>query len=121
MSRKEYLTTKCGSAERYRSIAQRVEQAAAAEGLSYNLDNIKRQPNTLDCHRLILWGGEIGHAADMKQRLMDLYFTEGGDLTARDVLVAAAATWAPDANRRPAPARGGGHVDVSIPSPQPAK
>src|SRR5260370_10699697 len=91
MSRKEYLTTKCGSAERYRSIAQRVEQAAAAEGLSYNLDNIKRQPNPLDCHRLILWGGEIGHAADMKQRLMDLYFTKGGDLTDRDVLVAAAA------------------------------
>src|SRR6266404_6154515 len=62
-------------------------------------DDIKRQPNTLDCHRLILWGGEIGHAADMKQRLMDLYFTEGGDLTDRDVLVAAAAACGLDADR----------------------
>src|SRR5260370_41269752 len=99
MSRKEYLTTKCGSAERYRSIAQRVEQAAAAEGLSYNLDNIKRQPNTPDCHRLILWGGEIGQAADMNQRVMDLYFTESGDLTDRAVLPSAAAASRPAADR----------------------
>jgi predicted DsbA family dithiol-disulfide isomerase len=91
ISREEYLTAKFGSPERYRSIAQRVAQAAAAEGLSYVLDGIKRQPNTLDCHRLILWAGEIGKAAAMKQRLMDLYFTEGGDLTDRDVLVKAAA------------------------------
>src|SRR5262249_2721497 len=91
MSREEYLTTKFGSPERYRAIAERVARAAAAEGLTYNLDNIKRQPNTLDCHRLILWAGES--AARMKQRLMQLYFAEGGDLTDRDVLVAAAAEW----------------------------
>src|SRR5215467_14701297 len=72
ISRDDYLTTKFGSPERYRAVAQRVAQAATAEGLRYNLDNIKRQPNTLDCHRLILWAGEIGHAANMKQRLMDL-------------------------------------------------
>jgi predicted DsbA family dithiol-disulfide isomerase len=91
VSRQDYLTTKFGSPERYRTIAQRVALAAAAEGLSYDPDNIKRQPNTLDCHRLILWAGEIGNAARMKQRLMDLYFTEGADLTDREVLVSAAA------------------------------
>ncbi len=58
ISRDEYLTTKFGSPERYRAIAQRVAAAAAAEGLSYVIDGIKRQPNTLDCHRLILWAGE---------------------------------------------------------------
>jgi predicted DsbA family dithiol-disulfide isomerase len=91
ISRDEYLTTKFGSPDRYRAIAQRVAQAAAAEGLTYVIDGIKRQPNTLDCHRLIHWAGEIGSAARLKQRLMDLYFTEGGDLTDRDVLVKAAA------------------------------
>jgi predicted DsbA family dithiol-disulfide isomerase len=99
MSREEYLTTKFGSPERYRAIAQRVAQAAAAEGLSYVLDGIKRQPNTLDCHRLILWAGEAGVAARMKQRLMDLYFTEGGDLTDREVLVQAAAACGLDGER----------------------
>jgi predicted DsbA family dithiol-disulfide isomerase len=89
ISREEYLTTKFGSPERYRGIAQRVAAAAAAEGLSYAIDSIKRQPNTLDCHRLIRWAGP--NAAPMKQRLMDLYFTEGGDLTDNEVLVKAAA------------------------------
>ena len=91
ISREEYLTTKFGSVERYNGIAARVKAAAAAEGLTYAVDKIKRQPNTLDCHRLILWAGKQGQAARMKQRLMDLYFTEGGDLTDPNVLVKAAA------------------------------
>jgi predicted DsbA family dithiol-disulfide isomerase len=97
ISREDYLTTKFGSPERYRGIAQRVAAAAAAEGLTYAIDNIKRQPNTIDCHRLILWAGESGSAAQMKQRLMDLYFTEGGDLTDREVLIGAAADCGLDA------------------------
>jgi predicted DsbA family dithiol-disulfide isomerase len=90
IGREQYLTTKFGSPERYKSIAQRVAAAAKDEGLTYALDKIARQPNTLDCHRLILWAGNIGAAAKMKQRLMDLYFTEGGDLTDPDVLIQAA-------------------------------
>ncbi len=91
MSRDEYLTTKFGSPERYQGIAGRVAAAAAEEGLTYAVDKMKRQPNTLDCHRLILWAQEIGKAPQMKQKLMDLYFTQGADLTERDVLVKAAA------------------------------
>src|SRR5450830_1157747 len=90
ISREEYLTTKFGSPESYKGIAQRVVQAAAAEGLTYAMDKISRQPNTLDCHRLIRWAEGIGKAAEMKQRLMDLYFTEGADLTNHAVLVQAA-------------------------------
>jgi predicted DsbA family dithiol-disulfide isomerase len=91
MSREQYLTTKFGSPERYKGIAQRVGAAAAEEGLVYDSDRMKRQPNTLDSHRLIRWAEDIGKAAEMKQRLMDLYFTEGADLTDRVVLVQAAA------------------------------
>jgi predicted DsbA family dithiol-disulfide isomerase len=91
ISREQYLTAKFGSVERYKGIAQRVSAAAAAEGLTYAMDKISRQPNTLDAHRLIRWAGGIGKAAEMKQRLMDLYFTEGADLTNHAVLVQAAA------------------------------
>jgi predicted DsbA family dithiol-disulfide isomerase len=91
ISRKEYLTTKFGSPERYKGIAQCVSAAAATDGLTYAIDKISRQPNTLDAHRLIRWADGIGKAAEMKQRLMDLYFTEGADLTNRAVLVQAAA------------------------------
>ena len=99
ISREEYLTTKFGSPERYKAIAQRVAMAAQAEGLTYAIDKITRQPNTLDCHRLILWAGKSGDPARMKQRLMDLYFTEGGDLSDRDVLVKAAADCGLDAEQ----------------------
>jgi len=91
MARNEYLTTKFGSPERYKDIAVRVKAAAAEEGLTYAVDKMKRQPNTLDCHRLILWAQSIGKSAQMKQRLMDLYFTDGADLSDRETLVKAAA------------------------------
>ncbi|MBV9557493.1 MAG: DsbA family oxidoreductase [Pseudolabrys sp.] len=90
MTRDEYLTTKFGSPERYTQIAQRVAMAAKQEGLTYNIGSLKNQPNTLDCHRLILWAAGVGKAPQMKQRLMDLYFTEGGDLTSRETLIKAA-------------------------------
>jgi len=98
MAREEYLTTKFGSPERYKGIAQRVSAAAAAEGLVYASDKMKRQPNTTDCHRLILWADAQGKAPAMKQKLMDLYFTEGADLSDRETLVKAAADVGLDAD-----------------------
>lgn len=91
ISREAYLTKKFGSPDRYKDIAKRVQAAAAEEGLVYASDKMKSQPNTIDAHRLIRWADAIGKAPQMKQRLMDLYFTEGGDLTQREILVQAAA------------------------------
>jgi predicted DsbA family dithiol-disulfide isomerase len=99
ISRTEYLTTKFGSVDRYNANAQRIVGVAASEGLTYVPDKIKRQPNTTDCHRLIYWAEESGTAPRMKQRLMDLYFTEGADLTDRETLVNAAADCGLDASR----------------------
>jgi predicted DsbA family dithiol-disulfide isomerase len=90
IDRKTYLETKFGSVARYDAIAERVAAAAAAEGLVYASDKIKRQPNTIDCHRLILWARNGADPARIKQRLMELYFAEGADLSHRDVLVQAA-------------------------------
>jgi len=91
ISREEYLTTKFGSVEAYKGIAGRVVAAAEQEGLSYRPELVARQPNTIDCHRLIHWADAIGKAPEMKQRLMELYFRDGGDLTDVNVLVQAAA------------------------------
>jgi predicted DsbA family dithiol-disulfide isomerase len=95
MSREDYLITKFGSVERYNANNQRVADAAAAAGLDYQRDLIKRQPNTIDCHRLIAWSDD---PSAMKQRLMQLYFAEGGDLSDREVLVAAAVDCGLDAD-----------------------
>ncbi|HEY5379598.1 MAG TPA: DsbA family oxidoreductase [Pseudolabrys sp.] len=99
MSREQYLTTKFGSVDRYKGIAQRAAAAAAEEGLVYAADKMKRQPNTLDCHRLIRWAEAIGKAPQMKQKLMDLYFTQGADLTDSYTLVKAATDIGLDANQ----------------------
>jgi predicted DsbA family dithiol-disulfide isomerase len=90
IDRQTYLETKFGSAERYAVIAERVVAAAALEGLDYASDKISRQPNTLDCHRLILWSRSATDPANMKQRLMELYFAEGADLTDPKTLIQAA-------------------------------
>jgi predicted DsbA family dithiol-disulfide isomerase len=91
IDRQTYLETKFGSPERYAVIAERIASAAAMEGLVYNPDKISRQPNTLDCHRLILWSRSATDPARMKQRLMELYFAEGADLSDPEVLIGAAA------------------------------
>jgi len=97
ISREDYLTTKFGSVEAYKNIAGRVVAAASEEGLVYRPDLVKRQPNTTDCHRLIHWAEANGKAGEMKQRLMELYFRDGGDLTDTEVLVQAAADCGLDA------------------------
>jgi predicted DsbA family dithiol-disulfide isomerase len=91
IDRQTYLETKFGSVERYAVIAERVAAAAAMEGLPYAPDKISRQPNTLDCHRLILWSRSATDPGRVKQRLMELYFAEGGDLSDAKVLIEAAA------------------------------
>ena len=91
IDRQTYLETKFGSVERYAVIAERVVAAAAMEGLVYAPDKVSRQPNTLDCHRLILWSRSATGPGHMKQRLMELYFAEGADLSDPKTLIRAAA------------------------------
>ncbi|MFZ5738445.1 MAG: DsbA family oxidoreductase [Pseudomonadota bacterium] len=98
ISRDEYLTKKFGSPERYKEIAGRIAETAAQEGLEYHPERVQRQPNTIDCHRLIHWASAIGQGPAMKQRLMELYFRDGGDLTDPEVLVQAAAVCGLDAD-----------------------
>jgi predicted DsbA family dithiol-disulfide isomerase len=71
IDRQTYLETKFGSPGRYAVIAERVAATAAIEGLPFAIDKISRQPNTLDCHRLILWSRSATDPGEMKQRLSD--------------------------------------------------
>ncbi|MEH2475832.1 putative DsbA family dithiol-disulfide isomerase [Nitrobacteraceae bacterium AZCC 2161] len=98
IDRSTYLETKFGSVDAYKGIAQRVVAAAGEEGLTYRPESVKRQPNTIDCHRLIHWADASGKSAEIKQRLMELYFRDGGDLTLSETLVQAAADVGLDAD-----------------------
>ena len=90
ISREEYLRTKFGSVERYKQISQRLVAAGEEEGIPFAFDKMTRQPNTLDCHRLLRWAATEADPSQVKERLMTLYFIEGADLSDREVLVRAA-------------------------------
>ena len=92
ISRDDYLTAKFGSPSATRaSPSASPRRPPPPKASPTPSDKISRQPNTTDAHRLIRWAEGIGKAAEMKQKLMDLYFTEGADLTNHAVLVQAAA------------------------------
>lgn len=104
ISREEYLRTKFGSVERYKQISQRLVAAGEEEGIPFAFERMTRQPNTLDCHRLLHWAStavnpsKVVDASKVKERLMALYFIEGADLSDPEVLVQAGVDCGMDAD-----------------------
>jgi predicted DsbA family dithiol-disulfide isomerase len=62
-----------------------VTELAAAEGLAYDFDRA-RTANTLDAHRLLHFAKAHGRQAQLQERLMHAYFTEGADIGDHAVL-----------------------------------
>jgi predicted DsbA family dithiol-disulfide isomerase len=58
------------------AMKQRVVDAAAGEGLDFRLDDA-RPGNTVDAHRLLHLAADRGRQAELKERLLLAYFTEG--------------------------------------------
>jgi predicted DsbA family dithiol-disulfide isomerase len=54
------------------------------------MDKRNRTYNTFDAHRLLHWTDREGKGRAMKHALFDAYFTEGENVSDRDVLVQAA-------------------------------
>ncbi|MFG0242506.1 MAG: DsbA family oxidoreductase [Phycisphaerales bacterium JB054] len=88
--RAQYLNEKFGGAERAEAAYAPVRSAGAAEGIPFAFDRIRKSPNTLDCHRLILWSRAENAQSEMAERLFQLYFVEGADLTDPETLIQAA-------------------------------
>lgn len=91
MDRALYLKRRFGSAEDIARVYAPVEAAGKAEDIPFAFDRITRSPNTIDAHRVIRWAGVEGVQDAVVERLFRLYFLDGGDLTSRAVLAAAAA------------------------------
>ena len=73
----EVLERKYGMTAEQASTANRQMTDLAAEaGLEYHLDRVQIG-NTFDAHRLIHLAAHEGKAGEMKERLLQAYFTEG--------------------------------------------
>jgi len=91
VDRAAYRAMKFGNPDRVREIDERVSGAAAAVGLPFRLDLIKRTPSTLDAHRLIWLGGRQGVQDAVMEAVFAAYFTQGRDIGDREVLADCAA------------------------------
>ncbi|HET8616059.1 MAG TPA: DsbA family oxidoreductase [Actinomycetales bacterium] len=83
----ERLAEKYGiSLDEVRKMQQRVTDAAAGEGLDFQLDRAV-PANTVDAHRVIHLAARHGLQGAMKERLLRAHFTEGESVGEADTLV----------------------------------
>lgn len=72
--RQTYLNEKFGGPDRAEEVYAPIRDAGAAEGIPFAFDKIQVSPNTLDCHRLILWARADNAQSEMAERLFQMYF-----------------------------------------------
>ncbi|PQJ35168.1 hypothetical protein BSZ35_11690 [Salinibacter sp. 10B] len=85
------LANKFGSWERAQQMFERIRELGAEEGLTFDFEAIEAAPNTAEAHRLVLWAEEQGAGDAMATALFRAYFSEGRNVSTRDVLVDCAA------------------------------
>lgn len=85
--RRQYLDDKFGGAARADAFYDQIRAAGREEGIPFAFEDIALSPNTLDCHRLILWANDDGLQDEVVERLFRAYFLDGEDLTRSETLV----------------------------------
>jgi len=83
--RQAYLEAKFGA-----HLHKPLISAGEREGIAYAFDKITVTPNSLDAHRLIRWSHTHNLQSEMVERLFSLYWLEGADIGAGEVLIKAA-------------------------------
>ena len=90
MDRQEYLRNKFGSDADAAQVYEPVRAAGKAESIPFEFEKTSISPNTLDAHRVIRWALAEGVQDAVVERLFQLYFIEGANLTDKTVLADAA-------------------------------
>jgi predicted DsbA family dithiol-disulfide isomerase len=86
VDRAQYRAWKFGSAEKAAALDARIVDAAAAVGLEFHPERIKRTPNTIDAHRLIWFAGQNGAQDATMEQVFKAYFIEAQDIGEISVL-----------------------------------
>jgi predicted DsbA family dithiol-disulfide isomerase len=85
--RQQYLSDKFGGLERADAVYSQIRAAGKEEGIDFAFEDIRLSPNTLDCHRLILWSRDDDLQDEVVERLFKAYFLDGEDLSRSETLV----------------------------------
>lgn len=78
--RRIYISEKFGGPERARRQYSAIIEAGRRDGVDFRFDRIRRTPNTVNSHRLVLAAGRAGRQTDMVEALFRAYFTDGRDI-----------------------------------------
>lgn len=89
-SQREYFSEKFGSWDRFMGMLQHVKSAAEGEGLQFAIEKHERSPNTLDAHRVVKLGQDLGLQDQILNEFFKAYFEEAIDLTQKENLIAVA-------------------------------
>jgi predicted DsbA family dithiol-disulfide isomerase len=87
IERNKYLEIKFGSKEFAQPMYDRMTEEAKKEGLNFNLDNIKKTPNTVFSHLLIKLAEQTNTQKEIKERIYQSYFVEGLDIGNKEFLI----------------------------------
>ena len=82
--RKDYIERKFGPGHSH-SYA-RVAGVGREVGIEFAFDRITVQPNTLNAHRLMIYGAKQGREDEVAENLFRAYFLEGANLTDKAAL-----------------------------------
>ena len=87
IERDQYLKIKFGGKEFAQPMYDRMTEEANKEGLNFNLNNIKKTPNTVPSHLLIKLAEQTNVQNQIKEKIYQSYFIEGLDIGNKEILI----------------------------------
>ena len=87
IERDQYLKIKFGGKKFAQPMYDRMTEEANKEGLNFNLNNIKKTPNTVSSHLLIKLAELTNVQNQVKEKIYQTYFIDGLDIGDKEVLI----------------------------------
>ena len=87
ISRDRYLEIKFGGKDNAAPMYENMESKAKESGINFNLDKIKKTPNTILSHLLIILSEQFNLGSEIKEKIYQSYFVNGLDVGDINVLI----------------------------------
>ena len=87
IERNKYLKIKFGGKEFAQPMYDQMTNEAKKEDLNFNLDKIKKTPNTVFSHLLIKLAEQSNVQNEIKEKIYQSYFIEGLDIGDKEILI----------------------------------
>ena len=87
ISREKYLEIKFGGKENAAPMYENMKLKAKESGMNFNLDEIKKTPNTVLSHLLIILSEQFNLQNEVKEKIYRSYFIDGLDIGDLNILI----------------------------------